>query len=99
LLVRQGKDPIDERDATKGAAAAALRKRVTFDQAAEAYLQKNEDGWKNAVHRQHWRNTWREHISPVLGKLDVALIDTAAVPVDPKLLDAIAFAARQPDHM
>jgi len=49
LLVQEGKDPIDERDAAKGAAAAAQGKRVTFDQAAEAYLQKFEDNWKSPV--------------------------------------------------
>ena len=79
LLIQQGKDPIDERDASKRAAAAAQGKRVTFDQAAEAYLQKNEDGWKSPIHRRQWRNTLREYISPVLGKLDVVLVDTEAV--------------------
>jgi integrase len=52
---------------------------VTFDQAAEAYLQKYEDGWKNCRHRRQWRSTMREHVSPVLGKLDVAVIDTEAM--------------------
>jgi hypothetical protein len=52
---------------------------VTFDEAAEAYLQKYEDGWKNPVHRWQWCTTLRDHISPVLGKLDVMAIDTEAV--------------------
>jgi integrase len=79
LLVLQGKDPIDERDTTRSAAAAAQGKHVTFDQTAEAYLQKYEDGWKNRVHRTQWRTTLRDFISPVLGKLDVQAIDTEAV--------------------
>jgi hypothetical protein len=60
LLVQQGKDPIEERDGARGAAAAAQGKRLTFDQAAEAYLQKYEDGWKSPVHRRQWRTTLRE---------------------------------------
>jgi hypothetical protein len=52
---------------------------VTFDQAADAYLQKYEDGWKNCRHRRQRRSTMGEHVSPVLGKLDVAVIDTEAV--------------------
>jgi hypothetical protein len=52
---------------------------VTFDQAAEAYLQKFEDSWKSPIHRRQWRNTMREHVSPVLGKLDVAVVDTETV--------------------
>jgi integrase len=79
LLVQQGKDPIDERDTAKGAAAAARGKRVTFDQATEAYLQKFEDSWKNRAHRRQWRSTMREYVLPVLGKIDVAVIDTDAV--------------------
>jgi integrase len=79
LLVQQGKDPIDERDAARGAAAVAQGKRVTFDQAAQAYLQKLEDSWKSPIHRQQWRNSWRKNLSPVLGKLDVVAIDTEAV--------------------
>jgi hypothetical protein len=46
LGLAEGKDLIDERDAAKGAATAARGERVTFDEAAEAYLQKYEDGWK-----------------------------------------------------
>jgi integrase len=79
LLVLQGKDPIEERDASKAAAAAAQAKRQTFDEAAELYLQKFEDGWKNLVHRSQWRDTLADYVSPVLGKLDVEAIDTDAV--------------------
>jgi integrase len=79
LLVLQGKDPIDERSASRAAVAAARGKRVTFDEAAEAYLEKYEAGWKNQVHRYQWRTTLRDYISPVLGKLDVMSIDTEQV--------------------
>src|SRR6516164_6079390 len=87
LLVRQGKDPLDAKHETQAAAQIAQAKRRTFGEVAEAYLQKFEDGWKNAQHRMQWRGTLRTYILPVLGKLDVEVIDTTAVlqVLEPKL--------------
>jgi integrase len=79
LLLREGKDPIEARHALRAAAREAQAQRLTFAAAAEAYLQKFEDGWKNGRHRLQWRNTLRAYILPVLGKLDVEAIDTDAV--------------------
>jgi integrase len=79
LQVARGVDPIEARDASKGMAALTRASRQTFDQAAEAYLQKFEDGWKNEMHRSQWRATLRDYISPVLGKLDVGAIRTEHV--------------------
>jgi hypothetical protein len=79
LQIARRIDPIEARDASKGAAELAPTNRQTFDQAAEAYLQKFEDGWKNRTHRSQWRTTLRVYLSPVLGKLDVAAIDTEQV--------------------
>jgi integrase len=79
LQIARRIDPIEARDASKGAAELAQTNRQTFDQAAEAYLQKFEDGWKNRTHRSQWRTTLRVYLSPVLGKLDVAAIDTEQV--------------------
>ncbi len=39
LLVRQGNDPLDEKNAARAAAQAVQAKRQTFAEAAEAYLQ------------------------------------------------------------
>jgi len=79
LLIARGIDPIEARDASKGAASLARTNRQTFDEATEAYLQKFEDGWKNQMHRSQWRATMRDYASPVLGKLDVLAIDTEHV--------------------
>jgi Arm DNA-binding domain len=77
LLVRQGTDPFDARHETR--AAMQIAKRRTFGEVAEAYLRKFEDGWKNPQHRMQWRRTLRAYILPVLGKLDIEVIDTEAV--------------------
>jgi Arm DNA-binding domain len=79
LLVRAGKDPLDEKDAARATARAAQAKRQTFAEAAAAYLLKNEDGWKSAMHRLQWRTTLRDYILPMIGRMDVEAIDTAVV--------------------
>jgi integrase len=79
LLVLQGRDPLQEKDASRTAAREAEAKRLTFGEAAEQYLQKFEDGWKNAHHRRQWRTSLRAYMLPVLGKLDVEAIDTADI--------------------
>src|SRR5262245_13966171 len=55
LLVLEGKDPLEVKRASRAAAVAAEAKRLTFAEAAELYLQKHEDGWKNRMHRSQWR--------------------------------------------
>src|SRR5262249_34593807 len=79
LLVLQGKDPLDTKHASRAAAQLAQAKRQTFGEAAERFLQKFEDGWKNPQHRRQWRSTLKTYVLPVLGKLDVEAIDTEAV--------------------
>jgi integrase len=86
LLVLQGKDPLEEKDASRAAVREAEAKRLTFGDAAEAYLQKFEDTWKSARHRLQWRTSLDTHILPVLGKVDVEAINTELVL---KVLDPI----------
>jgi len=47
---------------------------VTFDEAAEAYLAAHESSWKSPVHRDQWRGTLRDYVSPVIGGKDVTEI-------------------------
>jgi integrase len=79
LLVLRGEDPLQSKQTSRAAAQASQARRKTFNEVAEAYLQKFEDGWKNAQHRTQWRTTLKQFILPVLGKLDVEAIDTEAV--------------------
>ena len=83
LKVRSGIDPLAERERLRAAAAAEAQAAgiaaVTFRDVAEAYLGKNGGSWRNAKHRQQWRNTLSHYAYPVLGDLPVASIDTAHV--------------------
>jgi hypothetical protein len=54
-LLQRGKDPIAERDAERAATAQA--KTIIFEKAAEEFIADKDAGWRNAKHRQQWRNT------------------------------------------
>jgi integrase len=82
-LVREGRDPLDERDAARAAEAAAAQEEkiraVTFRQVADAYIAAHEASWRNAKHRQQWSNTLNTYAHPVMGDLPVANVDTGLV--------------------
>jgi integrase len=50
-----------------------------FRECAESYIAAHEAGWRNATHRQQWRNTLETYVYPVIGKLPVQDIDTPLV--------------------
>ncbi len=79
-LVRQGRGP--DRPTPRERRAAAGRKRGlnTFAEWWTCYIAAHEASWRNAKHRQQWRNTLDAYAAPMLGKLGVvAMVDTGAV--------------------
>jgi integrase len=78
-LVKQGRDPIRERQRQAQDTAAAASRDRTFQAAAEALLEAREAEWRNEKHRWQWRATLTKHAFPSLGALPVSDIDTAAV--------------------
>jgi integrase len=79
LLLTQGIDPIDHRDAAKSAAKAETIKATTFEQFAETFMDGRDAGLANAKHRQQWRNTLATYAYPVIGRVPVSEIDTPMV--------------------
>jgi integrase len=81
--VREGRDPLADRDAEKiaeaAAAAQAAIKAKTFKDVATAYVEAHEASWRNAKHRYQWAATLDTYVYPVLGALPVADVDTASV--------------------
>ena len=81
--VREGFDPLLERDTAREAKAALAKmaevKRMTFHHVADAYIAAHEASWRNAKHRQQWSNTLDTYAHPTLGDLPVADVDTGAV--------------------
>lgn len=51
---------------------------ITFGGYAEDYIASVEDGWKNPVHRQQWRNSLRDHAS-ALQNLPISDVGTEQV--------------------
>ena len=71
-----GKDPIALKQAQRLAARAASAKLVTFQEMAEIYIQKHASEWSNLRHCQQWTNSLAQHVFPVIGAIDIRLIDT-----------------------
>lgn len=80
-LVKAGVDPLAEREAARGATAAARvaaeRDAVTFRHCAQQYIEGREQEWRNSKHRQQWVNTMDSYVFPVMGDKPVSEIDTA----------------------
>lgn len=66
--IAAGRNPLQERRAAAQAAG------VTFEEATERYLAAHEASWRNAKHRQQWRNTLDAYAYPVIGALPVARV-------------------------
>jgi integrase len=77
-LVKQGIDPINERNQRK-AEAAAKDSAYTFAEVADAYIAAHSDSWKNAKHKAQWRSTLDTYAIPTLGRLPVDSITTEHV--------------------
>ncbi len=83
LKVKSGVDPLAERGREAAQALAEAQAAqiagVTFKAVAEAHIAANEEGWRNAKHRQQWGNTLASYVYPVIGELPVGQIETAHV--------------------
>lgn len=77
--VEQGRDPIELRRGAKAKLRAQAEATLTFRQAALDYIAAHEASWKNAKHRQQWKNTLRSYAFPTLGDLSVQDIETPHV--------------------
>lgn len=69
--IRNGIDPVEERRALRAALATARARGLTFAEATERYLEAKLGAFKNAKHRQQWRNTLITYALPELGKMQV----------------------------
>lgn len=65
--VADGIDPVAARKAEKEPTAPKVAD-TTFGAVAEALVDTLEKGWKNAKHRQQWRNTLRTYAKPIWNK-------------------------------
>lgn len=78
-LIREGKDPIEQRKSQRQEMRIEAAKAITFKAYAERYITGKEGGWKNSKHRQQWRNSLRDYAYPTIGNQPVGEVDTEAV--------------------
>ncbi len=72
-------DPINKRRAQRSAKAAQNAAALTFAQCTDAYIAKQEAGWKNAKHGNQWRNTLATYAYPVIGQVLISDIEQAHI--------------------
>lgn len=76
--LRQGVDPINDRQAERAAKARAEAEAAerTFRAATTALLESKRAGWRNDKHGAQWASTLETYAYPVLGDLPVSAIGT-----------------------
>lgn len=77
MKLLDGTDPLEARRAERANRAAATA--MTFEQAAKAFLEAHQAKWRSPKHSQQWVTSLRRHAFPILGGLDVRLIDVPQV--------------------
>ncbi|MEK8047728.1 tyrosine-type recombinase/integrase [Ideonella margarita] len=71
LDIAQGRDPVEERRAAKHRLVASQVAAMSFQRAAERYIEAHGDSWKSDKHRAQWVSTLVTYAYPVIGVLDV----------------------------
>lgn len=77
--LRQGIDPIAERQASRDVLKAAQGKGMTFDEAARRFLASKTTEFRNPKHAAQWGSTLATYASPVVGSMPVDRIELAHV--------------------
>lgn len=78
-MVRQGIDPLAEKRQQTSVIRASIAKSILFAKAAEQFIDAHKSGWKNAKHIDQWRNTLDTYAYPIIGKIEVSMIETAHI--------------------
>jgi integrase len=74
-----GIDPIEARSAERSGKKLETARAMTFDACAAAYIDAHKSAWRNAKHRDQWRNTLSSYASPIFGALPVQAVDVGLV--------------------
>jgi integrase len=77
--VADGIDPISEKNADRRAATVQAALPQTFEAFATDYIATHSPSWRNEIHRKQWTSTLKAYAYPIIGKLNVADIETADV--------------------
>jgi integrase len=75
-LLLDGIDPLEHRRSERTQAAVKAAKAMTFDQCRDAYVLAKGVGWRNEHHAKDWVSSLQRHVSPIIGNLPVAEVDS-----------------------
>lgn len=84
--IREGIDPIEERQAARRALVASRAAAKTFEECARSYIEAHEAGWRNTKHAQQWTNTLKTYVYPHCGSM---LVSEVELPHILKILEPI----------
>ena len=76
---RDGIDPIKRRIKEREEAKRHDARGMTFKEAALALIASHEPAWRNAKHREQWRNSLATYVYPIMGDVPVDEVDTTLV--------------------
>ena len=79
LLLLDGTDPLEARRAARELARRAAARALTFEEAAKQYDAAHEAKWSNRRYAAQFLSSLRAYAFPIIGKMDVATIDTPSV--------------------
>lgn len=79
LQIRDGIDPLAERQAARDTLAAATAKALTFSDCTDRYLASKGGEFRNDKHRRQWRSSLEQYAGPVIGHLPVDRVELAHV--------------------
>jgi integrase len=77
--VKDGKDPIEQRQALRASTALAKARAMTFDQCRDAYIASHRSTWRNAKHAWQWSASLATYVTPTFGKVSVQDVDVSLV--------------------
>lgn len=79
-MVRQGTDPMEERDRETRHVIRQTRNGSTFQQVAERYIDMKKAEWdEGGASEQSWRGSLGKHVYPIIGEMAVDRIDRADI--------------------
>jgi Arm DNA-binding domain len=78
-IILDGDDPIEIKRQKRDKSRSDADGQILFRDAATRFLDLHESTWKNAKHREQWKNTLRDYAHPALGGRPVSAIDGAVI--------------------
>ncbi len=77
--VAGGLNPREERDKHKSEKLAAKANSITFEKAAEQYIETHKASWRSAIHARQWENTLKAYAYPTIANVPCADVSKTQV--------------------